>query len=346
MLKYVVFYAFSVFFAAVGGASAAADCDRYTVMRGDTLRLIAERYYGTRDLSPIIYQANMTVVGENPNVIEIGMNLVIPCRDGIKMPMPGAFLALAAPPPPAAGAAAPRFLAKTGATPFMNQDGSGIIPDILGAALRKGGYRADLGLERIGSSGDILRVSGRDSGALLSFPWIKPECDKPDTLTAQSRNLCQNFVFSDPLYEITLGLFTSSDNALASADAAAEFAGKSFCIPQFHTDDLLRRTGISDLRGALTFAPNFENCIDGVLDGTFDVVVADYQSFKTYYKAEPAVITDIPAFARQTTLHAVAYAQNREALDALELANAGLGQIMASGEWFSIVKQHLSPRTN
>lgn len=54
-------------------------CEPYTVASGDTLRLIAERVYGSRDLSPVIYNANRGVVGGNPNNIEIGMQLNIPC---------------------------------------------------------------------------------------------------------------------------------------------------------------------------------------------------------------------------------------------------------------------------
>ncbi|MCF6304278.1 MAG: transporter substrate-binding domain-containing protein [Rhodobacteraceae bacterium] len=54
-------------------------CEPYTVASGDTLRLIAERVYGARDLSPVIYNANRGVVGGNPNNIRIGMRLNIPC---------------------------------------------------------------------------------------------------------------------------------------------------------------------------------------------------------------------------------------------------------------------------
>ncbi len=54
-------------------------CETYTVAPGDTLRLIAEHVFGSRDLSPVIYNANRSVVGDNPNNIEIGMRLTIPC---------------------------------------------------------------------------------------------------------------------------------------------------------------------------------------------------------------------------------------------------------------------------
>ncbi len=60
-------------------AQAQTACESYTIVSGDTLRLIAERVFGERDLSPVIFKANRSVVGGNPNNIEIGMVLTIPC---------------------------------------------------------------------------------------------------------------------------------------------------------------------------------------------------------------------------------------------------------------------------
>ena len=84
MLKSVVFYAISAVAFISGPAYAAEECDSYMVAKGDTLRLISERYYGARELSPVIYEANSGVIGANANAIEIGMSLSIPCRDGIR----------------------------------------------------------------------------------------------------------------------------------------------------------------------------------------------------------------------------------------------------------------------
>ncbi len=344
MFKYVVFYTLSIILMLSSAARAAANCDQYTVMPGDTLRLIAERYYGTRDLSPIIYEANIAVVGADPNTIEIGMRLAIPCRDDIKIPLPTAFLATIG--EPESNSPVRRFLAKTGDTPFMSSDGSGIIPDILGAALRKGGYRAGLEVERVGSNGAILRQSSQDETTLLSFPWVMPDCGNPAALSPQSEILCQDYEFSVPLYEITLGLFVRSNDALARAATTDGFAGKSFCIPQFHNDDLLRRIGVSLAETTQTRTGDFGTCVNALLSGNTDVIVADYQSLATYYDGEASLIADIPAFAWQTTMHAIASTQNPEALNVLEMANNGMRQILASGEWFAIVKQHMPAHVN
>ncbi|MCA1776377.1 MAG: LysM peptidoglycan-binding domain-containing protein [Loktanella sp.] len=49
----------------------------YVVQPGDTLRIIAEAFYGDRDASPRIAAANTDTLPD-PDLIEIGMELVIP----------------------------------------------------------------------------------------------------------------------------------------------------------------------------------------------------------------------------------------------------------------------------
>ncbi len=341
MFKSMVLYGLSALMFVAGGANAAQNCATYSVAPGDTLRLISEQYYGQRDLSPIIYAANAAVVGPNPNTIEIGMTLEIPCRDGMTIAEPTAFLALIGPETPTG--LAPRFAAKAGRSPFMARDNSGILPDILSAALRAGGFEGALDIARPETTSDVLRTSTQPA-ALLAFPWVRPSCETPETLSPQSAYLCQNYSFSAPLYEITLGVFTTSNSPLALAHGAAAFTGTTICVPQFHTDDLLRNNGISAV-STLVSAPDFQSCLTGVMRGDYDAFVADYQSFGAFSPNTDG-LTDIPAFAQTSTLHAMAYTQNPAAMQVLGMANTGLKQILASGEWFRIVNRHLPQMSN
>lgn len=52
----------------------------YTVVSGDSLSLISQRFYGTQSASGVqkIYYSNMTTIGANPNVIFPGQKLYIP----------------------------------------------------------------------------------------------------------------------------------------------------------------------------------------------------------------------------------------------------------------------------
>lgn len=352
MYKTAVFLGLGLVGALAGAANAAEQCGTYTIAKGDTLRLVAERYYGDRALSPIIYEANLSVVGENPNIIEIGMELAIPCRENMQTPAAAetAFLAVVPPATPKADVEAPEtrpaalFLAKAGQTPFIKRDGTGLIPNILNAALRAGGYGDAPALTRPDSIPDILRISATPD-ALLSFPWILPNCGDAESLSSQSAYLCENYTFSAPLYEITLGLFTRADGPLAGAQSIGQFAGTTLCVPQFHTTDMLVQNGILDTSAIIVVAPDIASCIDGLIAGDFTAFVADYQSYKTFAPQDGSMV-DLPDFTKMSTLHAIAYAENDAAQAVLAQVNAGLSEILRSGEWFEIINQHLNELTH
>ncbi|MCX7286482.1 MAG: transporter substrate-binding domain-containing protein [Rhodobacterales bacterium] len=62
-----------------GAAHAQEACTTYTVVAGDNLRYIARSAYGDADLFRVIYNANVAVIGEKADLIEIGAKLVLPC---------------------------------------------------------------------------------------------------------------------------------------------------------------------------------------------------------------------------------------------------------------------------
>ena len=49
----------------------------YTVQQGDTLSAIAQRAYSDANLWQEIYNANTQVIGDNPNLISVGMRLYL-----------------------------------------------------------------------------------------------------------------------------------------------------------------------------------------------------------------------------------------------------------------------------
>lgn len=344
MLKSVLIYGLSVLAMSSGAAVAQESCDTYSVIPGDTLRLIAERYYGSRDQSPIIYNANIDVIGANPNEIEIGMELAIPCRENMRHPEPTAFLALVEPQHPPQDASHQVFLAKAGTSPFIDADNSGLFPDIIAAALRAGGDEAIMEIERPASISDVLQISV-DPNKLLSFPWPMPDCAHPEALSPQSEYICSTYEFSDPIFEITLGLFTLANSPLAAADTAADFKAVTICVPQFHSSDLLETNGIEGTGATIVISKDLQSCMSGMAAGEYDALVADYQSI-SFFAPESNDLQDIPAFAHQTTLHAIAYKQNPVALEVLGELNIGLKNIMSSGEWFGIVSEHIAKLSN
>jgi len=50
----------------------------YSVLPGDSLSKIAQKFYGNPSLWSKIYQANKALIGPNPNLINPGQKLTIP----------------------------------------------------------------------------------------------------------------------------------------------------------------------------------------------------------------------------------------------------------------------------
>ncbi|MCK0141495.1 transporter substrate-binding domain-containing protein [Aliiroseovarius sp. F20344] len=66
--------------AMTGTAFAQEACSDYVVKRGDSLREIALRVFGSSDFRSI-YNANKDAIGKDPNIIRLGMTLSMPCPE-------------------------------------------------------------------------------------------------------------------------------------------------------------------------------------------------------------------------------------------------------------------------
>ncbi|MCA9984814.1 MAG: LysM peptidoglycan-binding domain-containing protein [Anaerolineales bacterium] len=53
----------------------------YTVVAGDSLSAIAQKQYGSADKWQAIYEANKELIGDNPNAIRVGQELILPDLD-------------------------------------------------------------------------------------------------------------------------------------------------------------------------------------------------------------------------------------------------------------------------
>jgi len=67
----------------VDGSKKSGTTVSYTVKAGDTLTSIAERVYGESSKSIIqdIYEANKALIGDDPNLIKVGMTLKVPPKN-------------------------------------------------------------------------------------------------------------------------------------------------------------------------------------------------------------------------------------------------------------------------
>ncbi len=80
---------------AAAGQASAQDCGRYVVQPGDSLHDIAIARYGDREAAWRIYDLNSGLIGGNPDIIEKGIVLRLPCGGLIPAAGDGATSALA-----------------------------------------------------------------------------------------------------------------------------------------------------------------------------------------------------------------------------------------------------------
>lgn len=74
-----LFFASGLALTAMAGSAIAQEaCSNYVVERGDSLREISLRVFGSTDFRQI-YNANKDAIGKDPNIIRVGMTLKIPC---------------------------------------------------------------------------------------------------------------------------------------------------------------------------------------------------------------------------------------------------------------------------
>lgn len=360
-------------------------CSTYTVSTGDNLRFIARSAYGDADLYRVIYQANVAVIGEKADLIEIGSTLVIPCdpndptaplaseavapaaaetaaaepaaaepapadpaaADPAPATTPEAEITpVAATPDPAAAAKPISFVTGNGYAPFADEmlPGGGMMTQLAEMAV----FRADPSIPYTltfindwQAHIDALLPSGAYD---LSFPWIRPDCEAPETLSPGDQTRCADFVFSGPFYEIVDGFFALRDSGLGAVTNYAAFEGKRICRPEGYTTGVLDATGLTAEVVTLVRLPLAADCFKALAAGEVDLVAIDAEvgDAAVARLGLTANVEQNPHLATLLSLHVIAHKSNARAVDMIGQLDAGLIEMYQSGEWYEIVSTALA----
>lgn len=338
-------------------------CGTHKVVVGDNLRFIARAAYGDADLYRVIYEANVAVIGAKADIIEVGMVLQIPCDPrtadaavetaatavpGAEPEEPSATAVAAAPDPqPTAPVVAPiRFVTGNGYAPFADETlpGGGMFTQLVEMAIFRADPAIPYNMTFINdwqAHIDALLPSGAYD---LSFPWVRPNCEAPATLSPGDQARCTDFVFSGPFYEIVDGFFALRDSGLASATTYAEYEGKRICRPEGHTTGVLDSVGLSAPAITLIRPVEVTDCFAALVAGEVDLVsidaeVGDSAIAKLGLTAE---IEQNPHLMTLLSLHVIAHKSNARAVDMIGNLDAGLIEMYKSGEWYDIVSTALT----
>jgi ABC-type amino acid transport substrate-binding protein len=364
-----------------GGAVHAQDaCTTYTVVAGDNLRFIARTAYGDADLFRVIYNANVAVIGEKADLIEIGAQLVIPCdpanptaaapaaaagtdvaavvTDPAKEPValvPELPVSTAgAPAVVEVAAAAPalvpvRMVTGNGYAPFADESlpGGGFFTQLVEMAIFRADPAIPYNMTFINDWQAHIDALLPSQAYDISFPWIKPDCTGGTMLSPGDQARCDDFVFSAPFYEIVDGFFALADSDLIGATSYTAFEGKRICRPEGFTIGVLEAAGLGMSSVNIVRPTEATDCFEALAAGEVDLVSIDAEVGDSAIAQLGMVgrFVQNPHLASLQSLHVIAHKSNPRAIELIVQLDSGLVEMYESGEWYDIVSTALAQNT-
>ncbi len=317
----------------------------YTVRPGDSLSGIAERAYGKVSAFQIIFSANASAIGSNPSLIRSGTRLQIPCLDdtvastaapireevGVeRLPFPNARQI--------------RVVQGSNWAPFANEDQlqGGMLTEIANVALANSDNRTPYKIDFINDWGAHLTPLVTDHAYDFSLSWFKPNCEQIDRLGEDSQFRCNNFDWTDPMFEQIFGYYTrSSEPAVTSY---SELLGKTICRPAGYATFQLEENDLKEPNIKLVRPTDIEDCFTSLVEGSVDAVAlaADTAEGAMIATGTADQIRYNEGLNQILTVHGVISKNHPQGAEMLAEFNSGLNAIKDNGEWFEIIRRHLT----
>ncbi len=201
----------SVTFLAPLSVAAQEACTTYTVQDGDTLGGIAMAAYGSYNYQ-MIFNANRTAIANNTNSLPVGLQLILPCEDGRLTPDSELNSVIEAETkkqdetrdPNRPYLPALKFVTANDWKPFTDESlsGGGIYVRMATTAMQRGGNDRDHKLAFVDDWGSHIETLLPSGAYDVSIAWSKPDCSKIDMLGEFAVQMCTEFEFSEPIYEV------------------------------------------------------------------------------------------------------------------------------------------------
>ncbi|MEM9717204.1 MAG: LysM peptidoglycan-binding domain-containing protein [Pseudomonadota bacterium] len=331
-------------------------CEEYTIQGGDTLRDIAQRAYGSGNFQSI-FNANRNTIGSNPNSIEVGDTLILPCADGT-LPSSAVEVAVAAPQQTAAAAEASgttlpqgyvptiKFLTGGNYAPFTDETlpGRGLFTELVDTAMTRGAPGREYTITFVNDWGAHLSALLPINAFDLGFPWFKPDCTKVDLLTPSDARRCTDFNWSDPVYEVVIPYYTTPGSRFANISSPSELVGARICRPDGYATFYMQEEGLFEPDITMVTPVLPEECFTQLVAGTVDVVSLELDLVEGII-AEQGIqsqVVEIPGLSELLGLSVLTHKSNPYGRAYVTLLNQGLRDMRQSGEWFGIVSTQLA----
>ena len=320
----------------------------YLVKSGDSLSAIANKAYGSASDFQIIYSANSSTIGSNPGIINVGMQLDIPCLNEEITASTADAAAITeietTEAMPAPKIEMIRVVAGGNWAPFLSEEQAqgGMLTEIVNVALDNAEGSPEYRIDFINDWGAHLQPLISDHRYDFSLAWFQPNCDIVERLGDGSKFRCNNLKWSETLFEQIFGYYTRSDEPVPVA--YDDMYGQTICRPAGYSMFMLEEHGLVEPNVTIVRANSPQDCFKGLADGTFDVVALATDTSDGVITSEGLgdQVTYNEPLSQVLTLHAVISNTNPNADAYLAVLDESLREMKTSGEWFNIVRRHLS----
>lgn len=317
----------------------------YAVQQGDSLSKIAKDLYDDASAFQIIYSANVDVIGSNPGIINIGALLVVPCLDNVVASNAAPISAeVGVERLPFPNEREIRVAQGSNWAPFANeaQAQGGMITEIANVALANSAGGTPYKIDFINDWGAHLTPLVTDHAYDFSLSWFKPNCDQIDLLGEDSQFRCNNFDWTEPMFEQVFGYYTRASEP--EVTEYSQLLGKVVCRPSGYATFQLEENDLQEPNVTWVRPSDPNECFTGLVAGDVDVVALAVDT-AVGAMVETGTRDDIrlnDALAQILTIHGVISKNNPQGAAMLAEFNSGLIAIKGTGEWFEIVRRHLT----
>ncbi len=330
-------WATTVMIAMIGGAAQAneTDCGKdYISKPGETVYQVASKAFGPGLHRQLFVNAMLHRHGQNGGVLAEGTRISIPCavNGGFELPedhwtattdLPAEVTVLTTGYDPA----------HAGPTRSANSLFTALLKGLMREGLLVGRFAA-LGSRYVAAHQPFPGDGGPKE---VSFPWMKSDCVDA---TQRRGALCANALWSDPLFDLTSGVYVVrgglenladvGPGGLCVSDQSRAAAMQSGLL----TPEMLRRVS----------GGSSEDCLATLrANGVAAVIVPDIAAVsENRMNPDAPGLQKLPGAAFSDTVHAVVDDRNPNARRILKRLNDGLKEIRISGKWYQIVQAELS----
>jgi uncharacterized protein len=224
-------------------------------------------------------------------------------------------------------------------------DGGLITALLSGSLSTAAGPRSEIDLRWAKSPTTPIQSLLGDTSIDISFPWEGADCDRPNDLIQASAVVCDNALFTDPLLQVVIGLFTLSESTF-KFDTDESVFGKSICIPSDRDVSAFNAHGrnwLSEKRIVLVRAGTLLDCVSIVQRREADAFVAtDLEGQYVLGRLGLGQMFRMAVRPLGTRgVHAIVSRENAHGFELIGTVNRGLKELKRTEAYAAIIRQHL-----